>query len=164
MKKLFPLILMFFAASAYGQTPNFATGTRATNGKLVSIANILPLSDCQIRNVSGKVRKINVDGNLVHFQLWDKEHKITPEERAKIEESFPDVDNSADKKDKKKKHKKKKKMRPKKKIELNLSRLSTADRAAIFNDMIRKSFRLRVAGYDCSTNDVISAFSIDLIY
>jgi hypothetical protein len=161
MRKLLPLILMFFAASACGQTPNFATGTRATNGKLVSIANVLPLSDCQIRNVSGKVRKIDVDGNLVRFQLWDRKHKITPDESAKREESVSPDENI---KNGKKKDKKKKKERAKKKIELNLNRLAAADRAVIFNDLIRKSFRLRVAGYSCGSSDVISAFSIDLIY
>ncbi|MEP7075875.1 MAG: hypothetical protein ABI878_08690 [Acidobacteriota bacterium] len=52
----------------------------------------------------------------------------------------------------------------KRKFELSLNRLAPSDRAVIFHDMIRKSFRLRIAGYACEPDEAISAFSIDLVY
>ena len=52
----------------------------------------------------------------------------------------------------------------KRRFELSLNRLAPADRAVIFHDMIRKSFRLRIAGYACEPDEAVSAFSIDLVY
>jgi len=125
MKKLFPLMLVFLTVSVFGQTSDLATGTRAKNGKLISLTNIVGLSDCETKNFVGKVRKIRVDLNAAHFQL------------------------SANKE--------------REKIEVDLKRIAGADRAVLFDDMIRRNYTLRVVGYSCNLSPVISAFSIDLV-
>ncbi|MGH9821059.1 MAG: hypothetical protein ACRD43_12910 [Pyrinomonadaceae bacterium] len=140
------LIFAVLAFSAYGQTSNVATSTRATNGKLISLSNIVGLSDCETKNFVGEVRKINVDGNLLHFQLW------APKKGENVLEKV------------KEKIKGRKKITAIQKIEVDLNRISAADRAVLFHDMIRKSFTVRVAGYSCGSSDVISAFSLDLVY
>src|SRR6476620_6711234 len=50
------------------------------------------------------------------------------------------------------------------KVEINLARLSSADRTMAIRDLIRKSNTVRVSGYSCGDDDVITAFSIDRIY
>ena len=49
-------------------------------------------------------------------------------------------------------------------VQIDLSRLSDADRTMALRDLIRKSNPIRVAGYVCGTDTVITAFSIDRIY
>ena len=145
MKKVLSLILLLLAASAFGQA-SLATATRAKNGKLISLTNIQGLSDCETKNFVGEVRKIEVDGNLVHFQLWQPQKDAGTIE--KVKEKITG----------------RKKIKEKQRIEVDLNRIASADRAVIFKDMIRKSFTLRVAGYSCTQDDVVSAFSIDLVY
>lgn len=146
MKKLFLLIFTILTVSAYGQTSNVATSTRATNGKLISLTNIVGLSDCQTKNFVGEVRKIKVEGNFLHFQLWEpvKGENVLDKVKEKI--------------------KGRKKIAATQKIEVDLNRIAAADRAVLFHDMIRKSFTVRVAGYSCASSDVLSAFSLDLVY
>lgn len=146
MKKLFPFVLLFLAAPCFAQSTTVATSTRAKNGKLVSLSNIQGLSDCETKNFTGEVRNIDLDGDIVRFELWDpKEDEGTFE---KIKETI----------------KGRKNIKEKQKIELNLDHLAPVDRAVIFHDMIRKSFTLRAAGYACKPDGVVSAFSLDLVY
>jgi len=49
-------------------------------------------------------------------------------------------------------------------LEVPLTRLKADDRTAILKDLLRKKVELRVAGYACSADGPISAFSIDRIY
>jgi hypothetical protein len=69
MKKLLPLTLMLLTVSAYGQSAEVATTTRAVNGKLISVTNIIGLSDCQTRSTVGKVKGVKVDGDVARFGL-----------------------------------------------------------------------------------------------
>jgi len=126
MKKFLSLIFVLLTASAFGQTSDFAAGTYAENGKLISLTNITGLSDCPIKNVAGKVKKIKVRGNLATFRLGTRSEKIN--------------------------------------IEVNLDRLSVADKRVVFSDMIRSRYPLRVAGYSCNPDGIISAFSLDRVY
>lgn len=146
MKKLLPVILALFAISVSGQTSSVATATRAKNGKLISLTNIQGLRDCETKNFVGEVRKIEVNGNMVRFQLWQPEKDGNTIE--KVKEKITG----------------KKRIKERQKIEVDLGRIAPADRAVIFDDMIRKSFTLRVAGYLCKPDDIVSAFSIDLVY
>ena len=147
MKRLLPLIfLIFLASTAFGQNTGFATATRARNGKLISLANIVGLSDCETKNFVGEVRKIQNDGRLAHFELWE------PKETDNTLEII------------KEKIRGRKAIKDKVKVEVNLARIAPADRASLFHDMIRKSFTLRVAGYACTPSDTVSAFSLDLVY
>lgn len=45
-------------------------------------------------------------------------------------------------------------------IEVNLDRLAADERKVVLRDMIRARYTLRVAGYSCNSNPVITAFSI----
>ena len=146
MKKVCLLTLAFLTVTVAGQTSEFATATRATNGKLIRLTNIVGLSDCETRNFVGEVRKIEVDGNTVRFQLWARNEDQGPIQ--KIKEKITG----------------RKKIKERQKIAIDLSRIAPTDRAVIFKDMIRKSFTLRVAGYSCAPDDVVSVFSIDLVY
>ena len=49
-------------------------------------------------------------------------------------------------------------------VEIPLGRLSVDDRKAIFRHFVSKKARLRVAGYSCSPDVAITAFSVDRIY
>lgn len=120
MKKVFPLIILL-TVSAFGQTSDIAAGAYAENGKLISLTNLLGLSDCPSRNVIGKVKKIKVTGNVAAFRLGAR--------------GGPN-------------------------IEVNLERLSPEDRRVVFRDMIRDRYNLRVAGYSCNADGIISAFSL----
>ena len=50
------------------------------------------------------------------------------------------------------------------KFEVPLDRLSADIRGVIFKQLLKKKIRLRVAGYSCSVESPIAAFSIDRIY
>ncbi len=123
MKIFLSIILTLLTVSALSQTSDRASGIYAENGKLISLTNMAGLSDCPVRNVSGKVKKIKVRGNLATFRLGSRSEKIN--------------------------------------IEVNLDRLSDADRRVVFLDMIRSRYPLRVAGYSCNPDGIISAFSLD---
>jgi len=146
MKKLLPIVLLLVSSSIFAQTSEFATATRAKNGKLVSLTNILGLSECETRNFVGEVRNIEKQPNVVHFELW---------EPLKTDNTFEIL---------KEKIRGRKPIKDKIKVNVNLARIAPADRQRLYNDMIRKSFTLRVAGYMCGTDDVVSAFSLDLVY
>lgn len=122
MKKLLPVILALLAVSTFPQTSDLAASTYANNGKLISLTNILGLSDCPTKNVVGKVKKIKIRGNFATFRLGGRDEKIN--------------------------------------IEVNLDRLSAADRRVVFLDMIRSRYILRVAGYSCNPDGIIAAFSL----
>ena len=81
MKKLLPLILALFAAAAFGQTPELASGTYAASGRLISVTNLSGLSDCDSANVLGKVSKVKVRGNMAYFRVRAKDEKKTVEIR-----------------------------------------------------------------------------------
>ena len=49
-------------------------------------------------------------------------------------------------------------------VEIPLNRLSTDDRKAIFRHFVSKKARLRVAGYACTPDAAMTAFSVDRIY
>lgn len=126
MKKLLPLILILFSVSAFPQTSDLAVGAYSVNGKLISLTNILGLSDCPTRNVAGKAKNIEVNGHLATFRLGKKRENIN--------------------------------------IEVDLDRISAADRNTMFRHLVTKSNPLRVAGYSCNQDGIISAFSIDRVY
>jgi hypothetical protein len=146
MKKLLPVMLLLFCAPVFTQTHDFATATRAKNGKLVSLTNILGLTDCETKNFVGEVRNIEKQPNAVHFELW---------EPLKTDNAFEII---------KEKIRGRKPVKDKVKVEVSLARIAPADRQRLYSDMIRKSFTLRVAGYMCGTDDMVSAFSLDLVY
>jgi hypothetical protein len=146
MKKLLSVMLLLFSAPVLAQTSEYATATRAKNGKLVSLTNILGLSDCETKNFAGEVRNIQKQPNIVNFELW---------EPLKTDNTFEII---------KEKIRGRKPIKDKIKVEVSLGRIAPADRQRLYSDMIRKSFTLRVAGYVCGTSDVVSAFSLDLVY
>ena len=146
MKELLPFILMFLVGAAFGQTTDLAAATRARNGKLISLTNIVGLRDCETKNFVGEVRKIEKDGRFTRFELWE------PKETDNTLEII------------KEKIRGRKPIKDKVKVEVNLARIAPADRAQLFRDMIRKSFTLRVAGYACAPSEVLSVFSMDLVY
>lgn len=45
-------------------------------------------------------------------------------------------------------------------IEVNLDRLAPDEKKVVFSDMIRDRYMLRVAGYSCNADGIISAFSL----
>lgn len=49
-------------------------------------------------------------------------------------------------------------------VEIPLARLSADDRKAIFRHFLSKKVKLRVAGYACTPDAAITAFSVDRIY
>jgi hypothetical protein len=49
-------------------------------------------------------------------------------------------------------------------VEIPLNRLSADDRAVIFRNFVSKKVKLRVAGYACTHDAAIVAFSVDRIY
>jgi len=49
-------------------------------------------------------------------------------------------------------------------VEIPLNRLSPEDRNAIFKKFVSKKAKLRVAGYSCTSEATIVAFSVDRIY
>src|SRR5258706_9373378 len=69
MKILLPLIPMLFAGLAFGQSSAAASTTRAKNGQVISLTNILGLSDCPTGIVVGKVRDVEVDGSVARVEL-----------------------------------------------------------------------------------------------
>src|SRR5690349_953731 len=117
MKQLLPFILMFLAGAAIGQTTDFAAATRARNGKLISLTNIVGLSDCETKNFVGEVRKIENDGGFTHFELWE------PKE---TDNTFEII---------KEKIRGRKPIKDKVKVEVNLARIDPADRAQLFHDL-----------------------------
>jgi len=134
MKGLLPFVLLTFAASAHAQAGNFATATRAVNNKLISITNIIGLSDCPSTEFSGKVKKIKREPDALHFQLWNK-----------IKEGEKSV----------------KEMRN---VDIRLQRIAPADRPSLERELIRSGLVLRVSGYACNSGGVILAVSVDRIY
>src|SRR5215470_6546762 len=146
MKKFLPVILLVIFTPTFAQTGQYATATRAKNGKLVSLTNILGLSECETKNFQGEVRRIDKQPNVVHFELW---------EPLKTDNSFEIL---------KQKIRGRKPIKDKIKVNVDMGRIAPADRQRLFSDMIRKSFTLRVAGYMYGTDDSVSAFSLDLVY
>jgi hypothetical protein len=134
MKGLLPFLLLAFAASAYAQSGNFATATRAVNNKLIGITNIIGLSDCPSTEFSGTVKKIKQEPDALHFRLWNK------------------VKNG------------KKSVKEIRNVDIRLERIAPADRPALSKELIKRGFVLRVSGYDCNSGGVILAFSVDRIY
>lgn len=49
-------------------------------------------------------------------------------------------------------------------VAIPLQRVAPDDRKVLFHHLITKKVTLRIAGYMCSTGDVIRAFSIDRVY
>ncbi|MEP6788273.1 MAG: hypothetical protein ABJB40_07575 [Acidobacteriota bacterium] len=72
MKILLPFIVMICAFSAFGQSSEVAGTTRASNGQIISLTNILALSDCPSRSFVGKVKGVKVDGRVARFGLSSK--------------------------------------------------------------------------------------------
>ena len=58
MIRLYPLVILLFAVPAFAQTSDPAVATYSINEKLIGLSNLAGLSDCQVRTVVGKVRKI----------------------------------------------------------------------------------------------------------
>ena len=85
MTKLFPLIILFFAVTAFAQTSDPAVPTYSINEKLIGLSNLTGLSDCQVRSVLGKVKKIerNRDSVSVTVKVDKKtrETAVIPLER-----------------------------------------------------------------------------------
>ena len=75
------MILTLLAAAAFGQTPDLASGTYASTGRLISLTNLSGLSDCESANVIGKVSKVKVRGNMAYFRVGAKDEKKTVEIR-----------------------------------------------------------------------------------
>ncbi|MEO7673966.1 MAG: hypothetical protein ABIU09_07800 [Pyrinomonadaceae bacterium] len=78
MKRILPFLFLF-AVSAVGQAPDLATGTYAQSGRLISVTNLIGLSDCDSSNVIGKVSKVKVRGNMAYFRVQAKDEKKTVE-------------------------------------------------------------------------------------
>lgn len=72
MKILLPLIVMICVFSAFGQSSEVASTTRASNGQIISLTNILGLSDCPTRSFVGKVKGVKVDGGVARVGLSSK--------------------------------------------------------------------------------------------
>jgi len=134
MKGFLPFAVLAFALSAYGQVSNFATATRAVNNKMISITNIIGLSDCPMSEFSGKVKKVKQEPDALHFQLWNK---------------VKDGDETV------------KEMR---KVDIRMERIAPTDRTAVARELVKSGYTLRVAGYACRSEGVLSAFSVDRIY
>jgi hypothetical protein len=134
MKKFLLLAVFTLVSSAYGQSGNFATPTRAVNGKLISLTNILGLSDCAVDDFSGQVKKVRKEPDALHFQLWNKTKSG-------------------------KKHSSQMRM-----VDIRLDRVAPADRIALTHDLVKSGFVLHAAGYACRLQGVISAFTVDRVY
>ena len=126
MIKVLALLTVLFAAAAFGQTKDKATAIYASNGTLVGLADLTGLSDCAAKSADGKLRDLEIEGDMATFSVKKKDHSA--------------------------------------KVAVSLARLSTSDRAMAIRDLIRKSNPIRVAGYTCGDDDVITAFSVDRVY
>lgn len=49
-------------------------------------------------------------------------------------------------------------------VEIPLDRLAPDERSVIFKQLLRKSLKIRVAGYRCEPDGAFKAFSIDRVY
>ena len=79
MKILLPLILILAAISAFGQGSQVASTTRASNGQVISLTNMLGLSDCPTRILVGKVKDVAVNGNVARVGLRSNKEPVNVE-------------------------------------------------------------------------------------
>ena len=49
-------------------------------------------------------------------------------------------------------------------IQVPLERLTASDRLIIFHELVTSKTKLRIAGYSCGTDGIMTAFSIDRVY
>src|SRR4051812_38357118 len=134
MKNFLLLAVFALVSCSYAQSGNYATPTRAVNGKLISITNIIGISNCSAADFSGKVKKIKKEPDALHFQLWSK------------------VKNG------------KKSSKETRKVDIRMDRIAPDDREALYRELVRNGFVLHVAGYVCSSSGLISAFTVDRVY
>ena len=95
--KLFFALLFVFGISAFGQTTDLAKGTYARNGVLIGLTNLVPLKDCRIEAMEGKVKSVKYEEQRVVFELRQKKQqqsfqfdlaKIGPTERQNLRRGF----------------------------------------------------------------------------
>lgn len=71
MKRIFPLLILSFAAvAAVAQTVERAVPAYSINEKLIGLSNLTDgLSECSIRSASGKVKDIEMMGETVEVKV-----------------------------------------------------------------------------------------------
>ncbi len=62
-------MLLILTVLAVGQTADKAVSTYATNGVMISLTNLSPLSDCESQNIMGQLKKVKVRENLAYLRL-----------------------------------------------------------------------------------------------
>jgi hypothetical protein len=76
MKKLLAGVFIF-TVSAFAQTSDLARATYAKNGVLIGLTNLVPLQNCRIEAMSGKVSSVEYRGDTVLFEIKKKKEKQT---------------------------------------------------------------------------------------
>ncbi len=69
MKNLLPLIFLVFVVSGYAQSAEQAVVTYSVNYKLIGLSNLMGLSECSVKTMVGKVRKIDKSGTSAEIGI-----------------------------------------------------------------------------------------------
>ncbi|NOT46295.1 MAG: hypothetical protein HOP17_00900 [Acidobacteria bacterium] len=61
--KFLPFLILVLGISGFAQTTEKAVVTYSVNYKLIGLSNLLGLSDCSVKSLVGRVRKLEVKGD-----------------------------------------------------------------------------------------------------
>lgn len=67
--KFLPLIILLFCVSGFAQTTERAVVTYSVNYKLIGLSNLLGLSDCSVKSLTGRVRKLEKKADTATVSL-----------------------------------------------------------------------------------------------
>lgn len=67
--KFLPLIILFLCVSGFAQTAERAVVTYSVNYKLIGLSNLLGLSDCSVKSLTGRVRKLEKKADTATVSL-----------------------------------------------------------------------------------------------
>jgi|GEM_PF-7104588 len=70
-------LVLLLCGVCFGQTDPKARPTYSENGKLIELADLAPLRDCQVMALKGKVKKVKRVADTVVFSLDDKHQRMT---------------------------------------------------------------------------------------
>ncbi len=69
MRVFLSLIIFLASIPTIAQTAGLASPTYSKSGKLIALTDIQGLSECPMKNVSGRVKKIDKEGSKVSFRI-----------------------------------------------------------------------------------------------
>jgi hypothetical protein len=69
-------LVLLLCGVCFGQSDPKARPTYSENGKLIELANLAPLRDCQVMALKGKVKRVKRVGDAVVFDLDDKHQRM----------------------------------------------------------------------------------------